>query len=64
MTYREKAETWLDIADKWFEDDDSVNAEKYINKAAHIMHHVEPAAGKNEEEKALFLTLQVRYKSF
>lgn len=41
----------------WFEDDDSVNAEKFINKAAHIMHHIEPAKGKDDEEKKLFLTL-------
>jgi len=32
--------TWLTISEYWFDAGDSVNAEKYINKAAHIMHHV------------------------
>ncbi len=36
----EKAQTYVTIAEYWFEDDDAVNAEKFINKAAHIMHHV------------------------
>lgn len=32
---------YIQIAEYWFEDDgDAVNAEKFINKAAHIMHHV------------------------
>jgi hypothetical protein len=31
---------YVTIAEYWFEDDDAVNAEKFINKAAHIMHHV------------------------
>ncbi len=47
----EKAYVYITIAEYWFEDDgDAVNAEKFINKAAHIMHHV-----KNQE-------LQLRYK--
>lgn len=37
---KEKVDLWLTIADNWFEADDSVNAEKFINKAAHIMHLV------------------------
>ena len=37
---KDKVDLWLTIADNWFEADDSVNAEKYINKAAHIMHLV------------------------
>ena len=40
----------MQIAEYWFEDDDAVNAEKYINKAAHIIHRV------NDQ------TLQIRYK--
>ena len=34
----EKADVWLSIAENWFEADDSVNAEKFINKCAHVMH--------------------------
>jgi len=37
---KEKVDTWLNIAENWFEADDSVNAEKYVNKAARIMHLV------------------------
>lgn len=44
---------WLQIADNWFDAEDSVNAEKYINKAAHIMHLV----SDNRE-------LQIRYKNY
>ena len=36
----EKAQVYVQIAEYWFEDDEAVNAEKYINKAAHIMHYV------------------------
>jgi len=43
----------LTIAENWFAFDDSLNAEKYINKAAHVMHLF-------PEEKAL----QLRYKNF
>jgi COP9 signalosome complex subunit 4 len=28
------------MAEYWFEDEDAVNAEKYINKAAHFVHLV------------------------
>jgi COP9 signalosome complex subunit 4 len=49
----EKAETWLTIAEAWFEYDDSVNAEKFVNKAAHVMHLV-------EDDNSLTL----RYKNF
>jgi len=48
----EKADIWLSIAENWFSFDDSVNAEKFINKAAHVMHLV--------QEKSL----QLRYKNF
>ncbi len=34
----EKAQVYVSIAEYWFEDDDAVNAEKFINKAAHIIH--------------------------
>lgn len=50
---KEKADIWLTIAENWFEADDSVNAEKYINKAAHVMHLC-------QEDR----TLQIRYKNF
>lgn len=40
VSSHEKAELWLQIAENWFEFDDSVNAEKYISKAAHVMHLV------------------------
>ena len=30
----------MQIAELWFEEDDAVNAEKFINKAAHIIHLV------------------------
>jgi len=41
----------VQIAEYWFEDDgDAVNAEKFINKAAHIIHLVKDNA------------LQLRYK--
>jgi COP9 signalosome complex subunit 4 len=47
----EKAQIYVTIAEYWFQDDgDAVNAEKFISKAAHIMHLV-----KNQE-------LQLRYK--
>jgi len=31
----DKVDIWLTIADHWFDADDSVNSEKYINLAAH-----------------------------
>ena len=31
----ERVDIWLSIADCWFDADDSVNSEAYINKAAH-----------------------------
>ena len=39
VSYADKADVWLTTAEYWFSADDSVNAEKFINKAAHIMHH-------------------------
>jgi len=36
----EKVETSVQIAEIWLEDDDAVNAEKFINKAAHYVHLV------------------------
>ena len=37
----EKAQVNVSIAEYWLEDDgDAVNAEKFINKAAHIIHLV------------------------
>ena len=41
MTEKEKAEVYVQIAEYWFEEDDAVNAEKYINKAAHVIFDVE-----------------------
>ena len=41
---------YVQIAEYWFENDDAVNAEKFINKAAHIMHLVKDSS------------LQIRYK--
>jgi len=41
----EKADIWLSVAENWFSYDDSVNAEKYINKAAHVMHLVQEDRG-------------------
>ena len=40
MEETEKADIYISIAEYWFEDEDAVNAEKYINKAAHIIHLV------------------------
>mmetsp|Transcript_1257 Transcript_1257/g.1481 ORF Transcript_1257/g.1481 Transcript_1257/m.1481 type:complete len:229 (+) Transcript_1257:71-757(+) len=52
-SFREKAEVWLMIAENWFEADDSVNAEIYVNKAAYLMHHLEKC-----------VDIQLQYKSF
>jgi COP9 signalosome complex subunit 4 len=49
----EKADVWLTVAETWFEHEDSVNAERFINKAAHVMHLV-------QDDKTLLL----RYKNF
>lgn len=49
----EKADVWLSTAESWFEFDDSVNAEKFVNKAAHVMHLV-------QDDR----TLVLRYKNF
>jgi COP9 signalosome complex subunit 4 len=48
----EKAEIYVQVAEYWFSADDAVNAEKFINKAAHIIHDVQ----SNE--------LRSRYKVF
>jgi len=40
VTPDEKAGIYVQIAELWFEEDDAVNAEKFINKAAHIIHLV------------------------
>lgn len=36
----EKVAIYVQIAEHWFDDEDAVNAEKFINKAAHIIHLV------------------------
>mmetsp|Transcript_2733 Transcript_2733/g.2586 ORF Transcript_2733/g.2586 Transcript_2733/m.2586 type:complete len:148 (+) Transcript_2733:193-636(+) len=36
----EKVDVFVQIAEHWFEDQDAVNAEKFINKAAHYVHMV------------------------
>lgn len=36
----EKVEVYIQIAEYWFSDEDAVNAEKFINKAAHFVHLV------------------------
>jgi COP9 signalosome complex subunit 4 len=46
----EKAALLVQTAEYWFDDDDAVNAEKFINKVAHIMHLVKDQV------------LQIRYK--
>lgn len=53
VTYAEKADVWLLIAEHWFAAEDSINAETYVNKAAHVMHHV-------SNDRAL----TIRYKHF
>jgi COP9 signalosome complex subunit 4 len=40
VSAEEKADIYVQIAEYWFVEDDAVNAEKYINKAAHIIHEV------------------------
>jgi len=56
ITANDKVDVWLDIAQHWFNADDSVNAEKFVNKAAHIMH----LCSNDLDGK----TLQLRYKQF
>jgi hypothetical protein len=34
----EKVEVYVTIAEYWFEDDEAVNASKFISKAAHFVH--------------------------
>lgn len=34
----DKVDICVTIAEYWFEDDEAVNAEKFINKAAHFVH--------------------------
>ncbi len=51
VSAEEKARVYVQIAEIWFEEDDAVNAEKFINKAAHIIHLV-----KAQEE------VHLRYK--
>lgn len=34
----EKVMTYVQIAEHWFEDDEAVNAERYINRANHFLH--------------------------
>ena len=50
---QDKLEIWIDIAQAWFDYDDFVNAENFINKAAHIIH-------KFPGEQAI----QLRFKNF
>lgn len=66
----DKVDIWLLIADNWFEADESVNSEKYINLAAHQMHLIDPNheshEGKdayNEETRIKALTLMFKYQS-
>ena len=40
VTVDEKASTYVQIAEYWFEEDDAVNAEKFINKAAHVIFDI------------------------
>jgi COP9 signalosome complex subunit 4 len=40
VTPDDKANIFVTIAEYWFEDDDAVNAEKFIFRAAHIIHLV------------------------
>mgnify|MGYP000055052065 CR=1 FL=1 len=40
VTEDERADVYIMTAEAWFEEEDAVNAEKYINKAAHIIHRV------------------------
>jgi len=58
VTNTEKADVWLLIAEHWFAAEDSVNAETYVNKAAHVMHHV------SNERKENARQLMIRYKHF
>jgi COP9 signalosome complex subunit 4 len=44
----EKAEVYVQIAEYWFQEDDHVNAEKYLNKAAHIIHEVKDRELRNK----------------
>jgi COP9 signalosome complex subunit 4 len=48
VTADEKAEIYVQVAEYWFVEDDAVNAEKYINKAAHIIHEVQDNELKNK----------------
>ena len=50
---KEKVEIWLMIAENWFEVDEAMYAEGYVNKAAHLMREIDP---KSE--------LQTQYKCF
>lgn len=40
----EKGQLYVTIAEHWFEWDDAVNAEKFINKAAHLIHRVQDSS--------------------
>lgn len=60
VTPADKAGTWLQIADYWFDAEDSVNAETYINKAAHLMHHVAGDTKLTPDEKKA-LALRFKY---
>ena len=41
FTSDEKVDICVTVCEYWFEDDEAVNAEKYINKAAHYVHLVQ-----------------------
>jgi COP9 signalosome complex subunit 4 len=41
VTEDEKVESYVQMSEYWFEDDDAVNAEKFISKAAHFVHRVQ-----------------------
>jgi COP9 signalosome complex subunit 4 len=44
VTPHEKTEKFVSIAEYWFEEDDHVNAERFINKAAHSIYDVTDVA--------------------
>lgn len=40
-SYKEKVDIWLLIAENWFQVGEPMSAEKFVNKAAFLMHHLE-----------------------
>lgn len=41
FTPKQKVEVYVECAENWFELEEAVNAEIFINKAAHLIHLVE-----------------------